>query len=225
MNSQMTQMNSNMASTHSVYLPCITQPSGHVVDVGYIKYLFENIWSMGEVNRVDIFDVVNENGTRAGNKRGAFVHMYHWDDNETTQAVMCELDTYGKCQMWLTYETKYGPGCYWIIKRMNREPVKETTMNVHQLADKLHDIEVKLQERNNEICELKLKLIEYNNNTYSGIINSPPMTTDELSTHDDDDELYNSPPMTTDELSTHDDDDELYNSPPMTTDELNLLIQ
>jgi len=161
MNSQQTQSFTNATTTTtndaslSVYIPCITSPTGHLVDEQYIKYLFESVWSMGEVKRIDIFDVVNSNGKRAGNKRGAFVHMYHWDDSETAIEVNHELNTQGKCQIWLTYDNEYNKGCYWILKKMNREPVPDTILNASQLAEKLREMTLLLKENESELNELR----------------------------------------------------------------------
>jgi hypothetical protein len=111
---------------------------------------------MGEVKRVDIFDVINVDGTRAGNKRGAFVHMYHWEDDDVTISFLNELEQNGQCQLWLTYNGSRG--CYWNVKKMNRDPIQDTELNKHQLADKLREMTLLLKDRDNEIKQLRNEL-------------------------------------------------------------------
>ena len=147
-------MNSQLITSNSVYIPNIVAPTGHEVNVEYIEYLFENIWDLGSVNRVDIFDVVNKNGKVAGGKRGAFVHMNDWANNSTTELILEEIMKTGQCQLWLTHNTNNGHGCYWILKQMNREPIPETQLNVHQLAEKLREAEAIIKERDIEIASL-----------------------------------------------------------------------
>jgi hypothetical protein len=153
-------MNSTVTHNTSVYIPSIVSPTGHNVDIDYIIYLFENIWDLGSVNRVDIFDVVNSNGKRAGNKRGAFIHMNSWENNSSTELILEEIMQTGQCQLWLTNNTNNGRGCYWILKKMNREPIKETELNVHQLADKLREMQELIAERDAQIAEHDAQIAE-----------------------------------------------------------------
>lgn len=159
-------MNTLLSIPTSVYIPSIVAPTGHNVDDEYIKYLFENIWVMGDVNRVDIFDVVNKNGKLAGGKRGAFVHMNNWANNSTTELILEEIMKTGQCCLWLTNNSNRGRGCYWVLKKMNREPVKETQLNVHQLAEKLREMEELLNDRDRQIQEL----LQWKDNVINGDI-------------------------------------------------------
>lgn len=153
-------MNSNLTHNNSVYIPCIVSPTGHDVDVDYITYLFENIWVLGSVNRVDIFDVVNSNGKRAGGKRGAFIHMNYWENDSSTELILEEIMQTGQCQLWLTEHTNNSRGCYWVLKKMNREPIKETQLNAHQLADKLREMEELIAERDAQLAERDAQIAE-----------------------------------------------------------------
>ena len=153
-------MNPTLTHNNSVYIPSIVAPTGHTVDADYITYLFENIWVLGSVNRVDIFDVVNSNGKRAGGKRGAFIHMNYWENDSSTELILEEIMQTGQCQLWLTEHTNNSRGCYWVLKKMNREPIKETQLNAHQLADKLREMEELIAERDAQLAERDAQIAE-----------------------------------------------------------------
>jgi hypothetical protein len=196
-------MTSTVTHNTSVYIPSIVSPTGHTVDVDYITYLFENIWVLGSVNRVDIFDVVNSNGKRAGNKRGAFIHMNSWENNSSTELILEEIMQTGQCQLWLTNTTNNGRGCYWILKKMNREPIKETELNVHQLADKLREMEELLAKRDAQIDALikwRSEIVSADIWKVSGLDDSK-ITIDELNTAVDYGHIDDSK-ITIDELNT-----------------------
>jgi|SaaInlV_135m_DNA_1039713.scaffolds.fasta_scaffold28581_1 hypothetical protein len=213
-------MNSTVTHNTSVYIPCIVSPTGHNVDVDYITYLFENIWDLGYVNRVDIFDVVNSNGKRAGNKRGAFIHMDSWQNNSSTELILEEIMQTGQCQLWLTNNTNNGRGCYWILKKMNREPIKETELNVHQLADKLREMQDLLAERDAQIAERDAQidaLIKWR----SEIVSADIWKVSELNNVDDSNTTIDDSKMTIDELNTAVDYGHIDDSK-MMVDELNV---
>ena len=214
----------SLTHNNSVYIPNIVSPTGHIVDVDYITYLFENIWVLGSVNRVDIFDVLNNKGVRVVGKRGAFVHMNYWECNSSTELILEEIMKTGQCQLWLTNNTNNGRGCYWYLKKMNREPIKETELNAHQLADKLREMEELLAQRDAEIKRLN-HIIKQNNCKYEDEYDADDnnsMTLDELNTS-----IYEYPSVdnsiTIDELNiTIDEYGSFDNS--MTIDDLNTPI-
>jgi hypothetical protein len=210
-------MNSQLIASNSVYIPSIVAPTGHTIDADYISYLFENIWDLGSVNRVDIFDVINTNGKVAGGKRGAFIHMNDWANNSTTELILEEIMQTGQCQLWITHNTNKGRGCYWILKKMNREPVQETQLNVHQLAEKLREAEELIKERDIQIAAL----IKWKDDIASGLADYKPLDT--CTNHD----IINDSNDITGHLDDNNDDYDyiedsiLYNdSGPMTIDEL-----
>lgn len=217
----------SLTHNNSVYIPNIVSPTGHIVDVDYITYLFEMIWVLGSVNRVDIFDVLNDKGVRVVGKRGAFVHMNFWECNSSTELILEEIMKTGQCQLWLTNNTNNGRGCYWYLKKMNREPIKETELNAHQLADKLREMEELLAQRDAEIKRLN-NIIKQNNyqnddahdDEYGSFQGS--MALDELNTS-----IYEYPSvdnsMTVDELNISIDEYGSFNNT-LTIDDLNTPI-
>ncbi len=154
-------MTTVLQQSNSVYIPSIIAPTRQIVDVQFITELFETRWCLGEVNRVDIIDVVNEHGERVGGKRAAFVHMNHWATNDTTSSIIEEINKEGKCILWLTHNTNRGRGCYWTLKKMNREPVQETQLNVHQLAARVLELEELVKVRDNQINEMDSQHKQY----------------------------------------------------------------
>jgi len=150
-----------LQQSNSVYIPSIIAPTGQIVDVQFITELFQTTWCLGEVNRVDIIDVVNEFGERVGGKRSAFVHMNHWETNNTTSSIIEEINKEGKCILWLSHNSNRGRGCYWTLKKMNREPVQETQLNVHQLAAKVLELEEIIKARDNQINEINSQHTQY----------------------------------------------------------------
>lgn len=223
-------MNSSvLLSSNSVYIPSIVAPTGHNVDVDYITYMFENVWDLGKVNRVDIFDIVHKNGQRAGGKRGAFVHMNYWENNSSTELILEELIKTGKCILWLTHNTNRGRGCFWTLKKMNREPVQETQLNVHQLAEKIRELEEIIKDRDNQIecfqdqvdwLHNKIEELENDINNEYNMVNEYDEE-HEFNDYDEEGELIKSRPMSINELNTdvdYDEEGELIQSHPMSVD-------
>ena len=102
----------------SIYIPRIHMKC----DEQYINYIM-NFFMIGVVNRVDFREI-------EGNEDycSAFVHFIHYMDN-TYVADMLALLEQGHSQ-----RLQISPSEYWILLK-NNNPVPETRLNIHQLAE------------------------------------------------------------------------------------------
>jgi regulator of replication initiation timing len=116
--------------------------------------MFEQNLDLGDVNRVDIFDVVDRNNQRIGCKRGAFVHMNSWNTtNSITKSILEDIPMKGQYVLWLPSSEGIARKCFWILKKLNREPIQETNLNVHQMGEQVDKIYA--------VCETLSMKIEY----------------------------------------------------------------
>jgi len=93
---------------------------------------------IGEVDRVDFFDVENKEWTLS-----AFVHLKSWQFNEYTAQIHFKLESIFETGQWfLDVPGEPGqPGMYFILKKMTSAKIPDTRLNIHQLAAKVEQLE------------------------------------------------------------------------------------
>lgn len=149
---------------NSVFIPSL--PS-QFTNENTLKYLAEEVFKFGSVKRVDI--IKKENAT---NRLMAFIHFNHWYDNVSVSTFRQKMDKDGLVDVFgfidhnkqrMNYTQLLDPN----IKRdtflrflINKTPIKETELNIHQLADVLEKAEKKLSEQELLIQELQAELVQ-----------------------------------------------------------------
>jgi len=154
-------MNQNMKS---IYIPRMDVRHSE----NYVKTLLQNQYKFGVVNRVDFTTINKKPGfseNMTNNFKSAFVHfdciwnksyLYSkdgkkfWDaiENETPYKVHLEKN-----------EFEGGKNEYWICLK-NKNPVKSTLMNIHQVVENSRYLENLLAEQSDEIAEQDKKIAE-----------------------------------------------------------------
>lgn len=149
---------------NSVFIPSL--PS-HFTDENVLKYLAEEVFHWGSVKRVDIIKKENVN-----NRLMAFIHFNHWYDNVSVKTfrekmnkdglvdVFGFIDHHQKCvdyKAMLDANIKRDTFLRFLI---NKTPIKETELNIHQLADVLDKAEKKIGEQELLIQELQSQLVQ-----------------------------------------------------------------
>jgi hypothetical protein len=104
---------------------------------------------VGVVDRVDFFE--NSAGVWC-----AFVHFEEFYDNEFVSRIFNSIEIYGSNKFWFS-ETEY-----FILREMKCPKIPATSMNIHQIADKLTQHEAKIVENDARIAELEAKISEQN---------------------------------------------------------------
>lgn len=137
-------------------------------DETYVKLVLQNQYKFGVVNRVDFTTINKKPGfseNMTNNFKSAFVHfdciwnksyLYSkdgkkfWDaiENETPYKVNLEKN-----------EFERGKNEYWICLK-NKNPVKSTLMNIHQVVENSRYLENLVAEQSNEIEEQNKKITE-----------------------------------------------------------------
>jgi len=118
----------------SFYIPAI----GNMSECNIAREFWLN--DIGVVDRVDFFE--NSSGVWC-----AFVHFEEFYDNEFVSRIFNLIEIYGSYKFWFS-ETEY-----FILREMNCPKIPATSMNIHQIADKLDKQEAK-------IAELEAKILK-----------------------------------------------------------------
>ena len=120
----------------SFYIPAVGDMSENKIKCAF----WDN--NIGSVKRVDYFE--NAKGVRC-----AFVHFNCWVENADTQYIWEQIDRYGSYKFWFTsYE-------YFILRKMTCAEIPETSMNIHQIASKICELEKRISEQDELIAKLK----------------------------------------------------------------------
>lgn len=135
--------NNNM----SFYIPAI----GNMSECDIARAFWMN--DVGVVDRVDFFE--NSAGVWC-----AFVHFEELYDNEFVSRIFNSIEIYGSYQFWFS-ETEY-----FILREMKCPKIPATSMNIHQIADKLTQHEAKIAENEAKIAELQAKILEQDDLIY-----------------------------------------------------------
>jgi hypothetical protein len=148
----------------SIYIPRMNVHH----DESYVKIVLQNNYKFGVVNRVDFTTINKKPGfseNMTNNYKSAFVHfdciwnkpyLYSkdgkkfWDaiENETPYKVHLEKNEFEK-----------GKNEYWICLK-NKNPVKSTLMNIHQVVENSRYLENLIEEQGNQIEEQDKKIAE-----------------------------------------------------------------
>jgi hypothetical protein len=120
--------------------------SFYVPAIGYMTEdrIKEIFWSanIGKVNRVDYFE--NTNGVWC-----AFVHFDFWIEGNDTYYVWEQVNRYGSYKLW------FNKNEFLILRKMTCSKIPETSMNIHQIALKISELENRISQQNEIIVQLK----------------------------------------------------------------------
>lgn len=114
--------------TQSFYIPRISITYNELS----ICVAFKNM-NIGVVKRVDF--ILNE---ETDLYQSAFVHMDFIYDNDYTKQILTTIIKNNKSIR--VYPNTINPGIYWILLK-NKNPVTETRLNIHQLAENINKLE------------------------------------------------------------------------------------
>ena len=120
---------------YSFYIPAIGDMTENA-----IKEIFWNEY-VGKVKRVDYFE----------NTKGwyAFVHFEYW--LEQSHYIWSQIDRYGSYKLWFNRKE------YLILRKMTCREIPETSLNIHQIAAKIQELEKRISEQDRMIAEFKNK--------------------------------------------------------------------
>jgi hypothetical protein len=138
------------ANWSSLFIPALP---AELVDEDSIKYIFENIHPVGQVRRVDF---VQKN---SANRYMAFVHFNSWNNLPQTQNLRSTVEGQGYVDLYVPqYATPYKRGDLFVRVMINKTPIKETTLNAHQLAAELEVANSTIDEQAETIRQLSEKV-------------------------------------------------------------------
>jgi hypothetical protein len=152
-----TQMDNVFVPTtwNSLFIPAV--PFG-VLDVDYLTWVFEELLQLGKVKRVDI---VTKNKEK--NQHMAFVHFDYWNDAEQVHHLRHLIETQN------SVDVCGGNGNQLIHMRhpnlflrlmVNKTPIKETEMNIHQVAANLEMMEATIADQRDTINSVLKELAD-----------------------------------------------------------------
>jgi hypothetical protein len=118
--------------------------SFYIPAVGYMteRELSDIFWRqhVGRVKRVDFIE--NSAGVRC-----AFVHFVFWNYNRDVRYIWDQIYKYGSYKYW------FSDSEYLILRMMRCDEIPETSMNIHQIAAKLLQQDVKIEELEKRISQ------------------------------------------------------------------------
>jgi hypothetical protein len=128
---------------YSFYIPAIGDMTENA-----IKEIFWNEY-IGKVKRVDYFE----------NTKGwcAFVHFEYW--LEESEYIWSKINKYGSYKLWFNLNE------YLILRKMTCPKIPETSMNIHQIAVKIQELEKRILEQDKIIAEFKKKTENHSDNS------------------------------------------------------------
>lgn len=172
-----------------------------------IKFVF-NINCIGEVKRVDFAEITSENH-RNNSYNSAFVHMNNVLNTPIGNMIINETHDMNTSYKLYTHPTRPE---YWVLLK-NHKPIKDTDLNIHQLAENTRLLEEKVTSQDNilteqqNIIKTQQEQIERLQESLDQLMGQENDNYDEDYDEDYDenyDENYNDNPMTIDELETAD---------------------
>ena len=151
---------------NSIFIPSL--PS-FATSEDTLTFLFQDIFELGSVKRVDIIKKENVN-----NRLMAFVHFNHWFDNNSTKMFREKLEKEGFADVFGYADVDefnknmnfneflgYNVNKNAFLKCMiNKTPIKETDLNIHQMADILEKTDKKMDEQESLILQMKATIVE-----------------------------------------------------------------
>lgn len=137
----------------SIYIPRLS----NLYTENDVKYTFR-LLSIGEVNRVDFTPIHNHKNKDEINEhfQSAFVHFDFFYDTGIAQDTQNYLYNNIALKLHLDDHT-----FWWILN--NKNPIPETKLNIHQLAENMRLLEEKVKQQEETILRLQ-EIIDENNN-------------------------------------------------------------
>ena len=134
-----------------------------------LTFIFQEIFDVGSVKRVDIIKKENVN-----NRLMAFIHFNHWNDNGSIRIFREKMEKEGFVDVFGYNDVEEFNknmdfheflGCNvnrngFLKCMINKTPIKETDLNIHQMADILERTDKKVDDQEMLITELKATIIE-----------------------------------------------------------------
>ena len=100
-----------------------------------LRDYFDNLLKIGEVSRVEFVDVSPEKGSG----RMAFVHFAYWYNNVNSisfRDALCQNQPNGVDYVYILEKLDKNYKNHTVLRILiNKRPIPETTLNVHQLTD------------------------------------------------------------------------------------------
>ena len=137
----------------SIYIPRLS----NLYTENDVKYTFR-LLSIGEVNRVDFVPIDNHKNKNEINEhfQSAFVHFDFFYDTSIAQ------DTQNYLYNNIAFKLHLDDHTFWWILN-NKNPIPETKLNIHQLAENMRLLEEKVKQQEETILRLQ-EIIDENNN-------------------------------------------------------------
>jgi len=132
-------------SEYSFYIPAIGSMSERDIATAFQVHI------VGVVDRVDFFE--NSSGVWC-----AFVHFVDFYDNHIVDRLLHEISAHGSCKFWFNDHE------YFILREMTCPKIPATSMNIHQIAEKLTQHEAKIAELEAKISEKDEIITSYRQN-------------------------------------------------------------
>lgn len=150
-----------------------------------VKYTFR-LLSIGQVNRVDFVPIHNHKNSNKINEnfQSAFVHFDFFYDTSVAE------DTQNYLHNNISFKLHVDDHTFWWILN-NKNPIPETKLNIHQLAENMRLLEEKVKQQEETI--LKLQDIIDKNKNFDNIVTGQHIyfnENSEISRDDNDIEEY-----------------------------------
>jgi hypothetical protein len=145
-----------MSSSNEIKSICIPRLSNLYTE-NDVKYTFK-LLSIGQVNRVDFVPIHNHKNNNKINEnfQSAFVHFDFFYDTSIAQ------DTQNYLYNSIAFKLHLDDSTFWWILN-NKNPIPETKLNIHQLAENMRLLEEKVKQQEETILRLQ-EIIDENNN-------------------------------------------------------------
>ena len=142
-----------MTSSTSICIPRLS----NLYTENDVKYTFR-LLSIGEVNRVDFVPIHNHKNNNEINEnfQSAFVHFNFFYDTKIAQ------DTENYLYNNIAFKLHLDDSTFWWILN-NKNPIPETKLNIHQLAENMRLLEEKVKQQEETILKLQ-DIIDKNKN-------------------------------------------------------------
>jgi len=121
--------------SYSIYIPRV---SGKFSQEMMMSVFYQ--YALGQVKRIDL--VAKENSSL----NSAFVHFHFLFESEFAKNVIHNLEQENGSYKLQIFEG----GEYWILLK-NKNPIEDTVLNIHQLADITKKLEEKMKEQEEQI--------------------------------------------------------------------------
>jgi hypothetical protein len=143
-----------MNSSMSIYIPRLS----NLYTENDVKYTFR-LLNIGEVNRVDFVAITLKDSNEINDSfQSAFVHFDFLYDTAIAQEITNSV--YHNLQLKLWVDNKV---FWWILN--NNNPIPETKLNIHQLAENMRLLEEKVKQQEELIEKLQNIIMNNDNDT------------------------------------------------------------